>query len=148
MTQILGQPCGFQVLHPRRPSPDISLAPLTRLPSSSPRPRRHTWDAGRGTRARARKLLGWPKRCKLTQMHSGGNAAVKGCSWPNFWANLTPSSLRSHCRFVLPLIHFVPYSLIYSVRLFLKQQCDRTLGRGERRDPDARGSRRRHGCRR
>ena len=27
---------------------------------------------------------------------------------------------RSHCRFVLPLIYFIPY-------LFLKRQCDRTL---------------------
>ena len=36
---------------------------------------------------------------------------------------------RSHCRFVLLLIHFIPYSLIYSVPLFLKQQCDRTLAR-------------------
>jgi hypothetical protein len=30
---------------------------------------------------------------------------------------------RSPCRFVLPLIHF-----INSVPLFLKRQCDRTLG--------------------
>jgi arylsulfatase A-like enzyme len=35
---------------------------------------------------------------------------------------------RSHCRFVLPLIHFIPDSLTYSVALFLKRQCDRTLG--------------------
>ena len=35
---------------------------------------------------------------------------------------------RSHCRFVLQRIHFVPYSLTYSVPLFLKRQCDRTLG--------------------
>jgi hypothetical protein len=35
---------------------------------------------------------------------------------------------RSHYRFVLPLIHFIPYSLTYSVPLFLKRQCDRTLG--------------------
>ena len=27
---------------------------------------------------------------------------------------------RSHCRFVLPLIHFIPESLSYSVPLFLK----------------------------
>ena len=33
---------------------------------------------------------------------------------------------RSHCRFVPPLIHFIPDSLIYSVPLFLKRQCDRT----------------------
>ena len=36
---------------------------------------------------------------------------------------------RSHCRFVLPLIHFIPDSLRYSVPLFLKRQCDRTLWR-------------------
>jgi hypothetical protein len=35
---------------------------------------------------------------------------------------------RSHCRFVLPLIHFIPDSLTYSIPLFLKRQCDRTLG--------------------
>jgi hypothetical protein len=31
-------------------------------------------------------------------------------------------------RFVLPLIRFLPSSLTYSVPLFLKRQCDRTLG--------------------
>ena len=35
----------------------------------------------------------------------------------------------SHCRFVLPPIHFTPDSLAYSVPLFLKRQCDRTLGK-------------------
>jgi hypothetical protein len=35
---------------------------------------------------------------------------------------------RSHCRFVLPLIYLIPDSLTYSVALFLKRQCDRTLG--------------------
>ena len=37
------------------------------------------------------------------------------------------SRVRSHCRFVLPLIHFIPFSLRESVPLFLKRQCDRTL---------------------
>jgi phytoene dehydrogenase-like protein len=37
---------------------------------------------------------------------------------------------RLHCRFVPPLIHFIPDSLTYSVPLFLKRQCDRTLGGG------------------
>ena len=32
--------------------------------------------------------------------------------------------------FVLPLIHFIPDLLTYSVLLFLKRQCDRTLGGG------------------
>ena len=36
--------------------------------------------------------------------------------------------VRSHCRFAPPLIHFTPYSLTYSVPLFLKRQCDRTPG--------------------
>jgi hypothetical protein len=35
---------------------------------------------------------------------------------------------RSHCCFVLSPIHFIPDSLTYSVPLFLKRQCDRTLG--------------------
>ena len=33
-----------------------------------------------------------------------------------------------HCRFVLALIRFIPDSLAYLVPLFLKRQCDRTLG--------------------
>ena len=37
---------------------------------------------------------------------------------------------RSHCRFAPPLIHFTPEVLTYSVPLFLKRQCDRTLGEG------------------
>jgi hypothetical protein len=43
--------------------------------------------------------------------------------------------LGSHCRFAPPLIHFIPHSLTYSVPLFLKRQCDRTLG-PHRLDPD------------
>jgi hypothetical protein len=35
---------------------------------------------------------------------------------------------RSHCRFALPLIRFIPYPRTYSVPLFLKRQCDRTPG--------------------
>jgi hypothetical protein len=38
------------------------------------------------------------------------------------------SRARLHCRFVPPLIHFIPVSLTYSVPLFLKGQCDQTLG--------------------
>ena len=34
---------------------------------------------------------------------------------------------RSHRRFLLPLIHFIPDLLTYSVPLFMKRQCDRTL---------------------
>ena len=35
---------------------------------------------------------------------------------------------RSHDRFVLLLIHFIPDSLAHSAPLLLKRQCDRTLG--------------------
>jgi hypothetical protein len=35
---------------------------------------------------------------------------------------------RSHWRLVLPLICVVPGSLTYSVPLFLRRQCNRTLG--------------------
>ena len=35
---------------------------------------------------------------------------------------------RSQCRFVLPVTHFIPDSLTYSVPIFLKRRCDRTLG--------------------
>ena len=52
------------------------------------------------------------------------------------------SRARSHCRFVLPLIHFIPYPLTYPVHLFLKRQCDRTLG-ALRRAPHAGSLRRR-----
>jgi hypothetical protein len=38
-----------------------------------------------------------------------------------------PPRGRSHCRFVPPLIRFIPDSLTYSVPLFLKRQCDRAL---------------------
>ena len=40
---------------------------------------------------------------------------------------------RSHCRFVAPLIQFISDPLAYSVLLFLKRQCDRTLAHGRRR---------------
>ena len=35
---------------------------------------------------------------------------------------------RSPRRFVLPIIHFIPDFLTYLVPLYLKRQCDRTLG--------------------
>jgi hypothetical protein len=34
---------------------------------------------------------------------------------------------RPHCRFVLSFIRFIPYSLTYSIPLFLKRQCNRTV---------------------
>ena len=42
--------------------------------------------------------------------------------------NWGASRARSRCRVAPPLIHFTPDSIAYSVRLFLKRQCDRTLG--------------------
>ena len=45
------------------------------------------------------------------------------CSAPNRYTSRAPS----HRRFVLPPIHFIRYSITYSVPLFLKRQCDRTL---------------------
>ena len=38
------------------------------------------------------------------------------------------SRARLHCRFVPALFHFIPGSQTYSVPLFLKRPCDRTLG--------------------
>ena len=44
--------------------------------------------------------------------------------------SLPEGRARSHCRFVRPQILFIPDSLRYSVPLFLKRQCDRTLPEG------------------
>ena len=44
------------------------------------------------------------------------------------YSSVTIIMARSHCRYVLPRIHFIPESLTYSVPLFLNRQCDRTLG--------------------
>ena len=45
----------------------------------------------------------------------------------NFNPDAAVRRARLHCRFVLPLIRFIPDSLTYPVPLFLKRQCDRTL---------------------
>jgi hypothetical protein len=42
-------------------------------------------------------------------------------------ATCRPQLGLGRIRFVLPLIHFIPYVRTYSVHLFLKRQCDRTL---------------------
>jgi hypothetical protein len=39
-----------------------------------------------------------------------------------------PLRARSHCRVVRPLIRLIPAPRTYSVPIFLKRQCDRTLG--------------------
>jgi hypothetical protein len=60
-----------------------------------------------------------------------------------YWAPASPPRVRSYCRFVLPHIPFIPDSLTYSVPLFLKRQCDRTLfppSASVRRQPAAAGS--------
>jgi hypothetical protein len=55
---------------------------------------------------------------------------------------------RSHYRFVLPLTHVIPDSLTYPVPLFLKRQCDQTLGQRQRwSGGDARPRVRRHASR-
>ena len=57
--------------------------------------------------------------------HAGASVLVlDGGGQPGGWLRA-----RSHCYFELPLIHFMPDSLRLSVPLFLKRQCDQTLGR-------------------
>jgi hypothetical protein len=59
--------------------------------------------------------------------------AAAGRYWPSLGALAgVECRARSHRRFALPLSHFIPESLTYSVPLFLKRQCDRTLGRARR----------------
>jgi hypothetical protein len=72
---------------------------------------------------------GRPGQLHLRRLHDFGAAAQHG-----------RRRARSYCRFILPLIKFIPYSLTYSVPLFMKRQCDRILGRRlpERRRPGAR----------
>ena len=48
-------------------------------------------------------------------------------------------TVRSHRHFVLSPIHFIPDLLTYSVPLFLKRQCDRTLGELRRGLPHLKG---------
>ena len=56
---------------------------------------------GEGDDARLERgrVSGWPRICELA-MHSSGNAATEGCSWPNVWASLASFSLwsPSTCR--------------------------------------------------
>ena len=72
--------------------------------------------------------------------HSGCSGRRPSRGWRRWRARA-----RSHCRFIPPLIHFIPYSLTYSVPLFLKRQCDRTLGgaAAELREPARRAADRR-----
>ena len=65
------------------------------------------------------------------------SCALSGAAWPGRAPGaagvveaLRPGAprARSHCRFVLPFIHFIPNLLTYSVPQVLKRQCDRTLG--------------------
>ena len=46
----------------------------------------------------------------------------------NFGEYSGAARARSHCCCAPPHIHFIPDLLTYSVPLFLKRQCDRTLG--------------------
>jgi hypothetical protein len=53
---------------------------------------------------------------------------------------------RSHCRAVLPLIHFTPDSLRDSVPLFLKRRCNRALRSASRTTSAGGPSRRTRRC--
>ena len=70
--------------------------PSRRLPVLIPyhfkSPATCAWNAGRAGSAWARKVSEWTRRCKLPY-DSCGNTAIKGWSWPNFWANLASFSL-------------------------------------------------------
>jgi hypothetical protein len=75
----------------------------------------------------------WPGRSRGAADRGGGHA--RGLRHARGAAAAGPTGrgrggprARSHCRFVPPLIHFIPDSLTYLVPLFLKRQCDRTLG--------------------
>jgi hypothetical protein len=87
-------------------------------PNASDRPPvalRRAWAALRARRSeQGRHLSGGPPG-------RGHRVYPVPPPWGGHWA-------RSRCRFVLPLIHFMPDSLTYSVPLCLKRQCDRTLG--------------------
>ena len=58
-----------------------------------------------------------------------------------------PSRLISDCHFAVQLSHFIPNSRTYSVLLFLKRQCERTLGaqRARARERGLRAPRRQGG---
>jgi hypothetical protein len=103
----------------------VSLAPPDPPPprrrsgvrASSPRPRSAT-DPARQT------LSGVPE---ATAGASGGAPSGGG-----------GARARSHWRYVQPLIRCIPYVLMHSAPLFLKRQCDPTLG-GARLEFDAHG---------
>ena len=63
---------------------------------------------------------------QVAELEPGGNGGVGDTTGLFYY--LGTDRARSHCRAVLSTIHFIPYALAYSVRLFLKRQCDRTLG--------------------
>ena len=74
---------------------------------------------------------------------AGGAAAVPGArvvqDWPRHRGDAELAArgerrARSHCRFVLPPIHLITDSRTYSVPLFLKRHCDRTLGERDNDD--------------
>ena len=84
----------------------------------------HRPQARRGgpghARRRARPARGGARgrrRAREGALRGGGGEGHRG-----------DARARSHWRFAPPLIHFEPYSLPYSVPLFLNRQCDRTLG--------------------
>jgi hypothetical protein len=112
-------PRGAGQARPRRPRPAGPVGPVRR-----PRPPQQGGAPARPPRARRRRDRGRPLR------PLGGARRA-----------------RSRRRFVLLRIHFIPCSLTYSVPLFLKRQCDRTLGVQPRRGRGLRHPRRRGGGR-
>ena len=66
------------------------------------------------------------------QLGPGRRPASMSSDWPRLGAvsfdsvslRYGDSRARSHCRFIPPLIQFIPESLAYSIHLFLKRQCD------------------------
>jgi hypothetical protein len=66
---------------------------------------------------------------RIPSLESTGPPPPQVEAFPLFEVLDGKTRAHSHCRFVLPLIHLVPYSLRDSVPLFLKRQCGRTLGK-------------------
>ena len=82
------------------------------------------------------------------ELAHGPRGAGRGGLWPA--APGGPARARSHCRSALLLIHFTPDSRTHSVPLYLKRQCNRTLGSAQvdlQRRHGRRGRRERRGGR-
>jgi hypothetical protein len=110
---------------PSRPSPLTTVPQHTvgdAAVDSAPRPPPPPPPAGQAAR-------GWRGR-NLRGVADGRRELQRLCDLPDAERRREQGLLRarSHCRSVLPLIRLIPDSLTYSVPLYLKRQCDRTLG--------------------